>query len=212
MAKKSKPGSNIDGAGSVLSTVSGPSGSAPPAELGGPGALEAELLRKVAGGQQLAAQRPFNADKAFEYGAAARTPHQGTSAASAEPLATASTAAEHNVSEKVGDFPAIGANRTITPLDRVRADASAQVLTTNQGVPVADNQNSLKVGLRGPTTLEDFILREKITHFDHERIPERVVHARGSAAHGVFEAYEDLSDITCAAPFQEAGKITPVFV
>jgi len=86
------------------------------------------------------------------------------------------------------------------------------VLTTNQGVPVGDNQNSLKIGLRGPTALEDFILREKITHFDHERIPERVVHARGSAAHGYFESYQDLSAVTRAAPFAARGKRTPVFV
>ncbi len=88
----------------------------------------------------------------------------------------------------------------------------ARVLTTNQGVAVADNQNSLKAGLRGPTLLEDFILREKITHFDHERIPERIVHARGSAAHGYFESYRDLTSITRAAPFAHAGKRTPVFV
>jgi catalase len=86
------------------------------------------------------------------------------------------------------------------------------VLTTNQGVAVADNQNSLKYGVRGPALLEDFILREKITHFDHERIPERIVHARGSGAHGFFECYEPLTDITTAAPFQAAGKITPTFV
>jgi catalase len=86
------------------------------------------------------------------------------------------------------------------------------VLTTNQGTVVGDNQNALKAGLRGPTLLEDFILREKITHFDHERIPERVVHARGSAAHGTFVAYEALTELTCAAPFAEAGKVTPVFV
>ncbi|HEY0961364.1 MAG TPA: catalase, partial [Pseudomonadales bacterium] len=98
------------------------------------------------------------------------------------------------------------------PLDRVRVDSSGRVLTTNQGVPVADNQNSLKAGLRGPTLLEDFILREKITHFDHERIPERIVHARGSAAHGYFECYESLEDITRASIFAEAGKRTPVFV
>ena len=90
-------------------------------------------------------------------------------------------------------------------------DAAGQVLTTNQGVAIGDNQNSLKAGLRGPTLLEDFILREKITHFDHERIPERVVHARGSAAHGYFEAYAPLTELTRAAPFQAAGKITPVF-
>jgi len=85
-------------------------------------------------------------------------------------------------------------------------------MTTNQGVAIGDNQNSLKAGLRGPTLLEDFILREKITHFDHERIPERIVHARGSAAHGYFEAYEPMTAVTRAAPFQAAGKITPVFV
>jgi catalase len=85
-------------------------------------------------------------------------------------------------------------------------------LTTNQGVRIADNQNTLKAGLRGPSLLEDFILREKITHFDHERIPERIVHARGSGAHGHFEAYDALSKYTRAAPFSEKGKITPVFV
>lgn len=92
------------------------------------------------------------------------------------------------------------------------ADPAAHtVLVTNQGVPIGDNQNSLKAGLRGPVLLEDFILREKITHFDHERIPERIVHARGSAAHGYFEVYKALPDLTRAAPFREAGKITPVF-
>ncbi len=94
----------------------------------------------------------------------------------------------------------------------MRTDAGGQALTTNQGVAIGDNQNTLKAGLRGPALLEDFILREKITHFDHERIPERIVHARGSGAHGYFEAYEALTDITRAAPFAEAGKITPVFV
>ncbi len=84
-------------------------------------------------------------------------------------------------------------------------------LTTNQGIPVSDNQNSLKAGVRGPTLLEDFMLREKIFHFDHERIPERIVHARGSAAHGYFENYESLSDITSADLFQRAGEKTPLF-
>jgi catalase len=88
---------------------------------------------------------------------------------------------------------------------------AGQALTTNQGVAVGDNQHSLKAGLRGPTLLEDFILREKITHFDHERIPERIVHARGSAAHGFFEAYEPMTAFTRAAPFSAPGKITPVF-
>jgi 3-oxoacyl-(acyl-carrier-protein) synthase len=76
----------------------------------------------------------------------------------------------------------------------VAAAIEPSVLTTNQGVAVADNQNSLKAGLRGPTLLEDFILREKITHFDHERIPERIVHARGSAAHGYFECLRSAAE------------------
>ena len=85
-------------------------------------------------------------------------------------------------------------------------------LTTNQGIRVSDNQNSLKSGARGPVLLEDFVLREKIFHFDHERIPERIVHARGSAAHGYFELYDSLGDITRADLFQRKGEKTPVFV
>jgi catalase len=89
---------------------------------------------------------------------------------------------------------------------------SAQAhLTTNQGIRVSDNQNSLKSGGRGPTLLEDFVLREKIFHFDHERIPERIVHARGSGAHGYFEATDDISDLSKAALFKK-GEKTPVFV
>lgn len=84
-------------------------------------------------------------------------------------------------------------------------------LTTNQGVVIADNQNSLTATPRGPTLLEDFILREKITHFDHERIPERIVHARGSAAHGYFELDKSLARYTRAKLFTEVGKRTPVF-
>ena len=84
-------------------------------------------------------------------------------------------------------------------------------LTTQQGVPVGDDQNSLRAGARGPVLLEDFILREKITHFDHERIPERVVHARGSAAHGYFELTDSLSDVTRADVFQRVGERTPLF-
>jgi catalase len=84
-------------------------------------------------------------------------------------------------------------------------------LTTNQGIPISDNQNSLVSHLKGGTLLEDFVLREKIFHFDHERIPERIVHARGSAAHGYFQAYDSLSDVTTAALFQKKGQRTPVF-
>jgi catalase len=92
-----------------------------------------------------------------------------------------------------------------------QADGPAIQLTTNQGVPIGDNQNSLKAGARGPVLLQDFILREKIMHFDHERIPERVVHARGSAAHGYFECLESLSDITRADFLQRVGERVPVF-
>jgi catalase len=92
-----------------------------------------------------------------------------------------------------------------------QANGDAPVLTTNHGVPISDNQNSLKSGKRGPTLLEDFVLREKIFHFDHERIPERIVHARGSGAHGVFEATADISDLSKAAVFKK-GEQTEVFV
>ncbi len=78
-------------------------------------------------------------------------------------------------------------NKKTDSLQQHTEDSQGQFLTTNQGVKVNDDQNTLKAGERGPSLLEDFILREKITHFDHERIPERVVHARGSAAHGVFQ-------------------------
>jgi len=92
-----------------------------------------------------------------------------------------------------------------------QAGGSHPALTTDQGIPVADNQNSLRQGTRGPTLLEDFILREKITHFDHERIPERIVHARGSAAHGYFELTRSLKAHTRARVLTEAGVKTPVF-
>src|SRR3954453_14534532 len=86
-----------------------------------------------------------------------------------------------------------------------------EVMSGNQGVKISDDQNSLKAGLRGPTLMEDFHLREKITHFDHERIPERVVHARGAAAHGVFEAYGNAASVTRAAFLADKGKQTEVF-
>src|SRR6188472_1690858 len=85
-------------------------------------------------------------------------------------------------------------------------------LITQQGTPVADDQNTLRFGERGPSALEDFHFREKIFHFDHERIPERVVHARGFGVHGVFETYESLSELTQANLFQKKGEVTPVFV
>ncbi|HEX5342742.1 MAG TPA: catalase [Duganella sp.] len=212
MATRKKTPASVMGAGSVLSSVSGPSSADTPDSLGGASPQEQPLLDKVAGGQQLAAGMPFNANKEGEHGDAARTPQPGRTCPVPHHVATGSTASENNVSPKVGDGTPPAGVCPAGHLDRVRADGSGQRLTTNQGVPVADNQNSLKVGLRGPTAMEDFILREKLTHFDHERIPERVVHARGSAAHGYFESYQDLGALTRAAPFAAAGKRTPVFV
>ncbi|WP_394558263.1 catalase HPII [Aquipseudomonas alcaligenes] len=103
-------------------------------------------------------------------------------------------------------------NAKLEQLEIWRADASGEALTSNTGVKVADNQNTLKAGERGPSLLEDFLMREKITHFDHERIPERVVHARGAAAHGYFQVYEPLSELTKADFLNQPQKQTPVFV
>lgn len=159
------------------------------------------------------ATMPYNSIKAREYGHGnAVTPPTGESVKPEQSALTASTATEESGTEKTGGAAQPGANPTVASLDRVRVDASGEPLTTNQGVRISDNQNTLKAGLRGPSLLEDFILREKITHFDHERIPERIVHARGSGAHGYFEAYDVLSKYTRAAPFAAKGKITPVFV
>ncbi len=92
-----------------------------------------------------------------------------------------------------------------------QTDADHPPLTTNQGIPVSDNQNSLRANPRGPTLLEDFVLREKIFHFDHERIPERIVHARGTAVHGYFELTRSLAQYTTAKILTEVGVKTPVF-
>jgi len=163
--------------------------------------------------QDLAAAMPHNESKRGEHGFdSGVSPARGATAEPASRLPTASTLSEENASDKTGSVAPEGTNATIGPLDRVRVDSAGRALTTNQGVPVADNQNSLKHGVRGPVLLEDFILREKLTHFDHERIPERIVHARGSGAHGYFECYAPLTGITRAAPFQSKGKVTPVFV
>ncbi|MEO6392598.1 MAG: catalase [Pyrinomonadaceae bacterium] len=97
-------------------------------------------------------------------------------------------------------------------LEQNREDGTGEFLTTDQGLRINDNQNSLKAGERGATLLEDFIMREKITHFDHERIPERIVHARGSAAHGFFQVYESMEKVTKAKFLQDPSRKTPVFV
>lgn len=103
-------------------------------------------------------------------------------------------------------------NQKQQQLEAFRVSDKDQPLTTNQGLKISEDEHSLKAGERGPTLLEDFHFREKMTHFDHERIPERVVHARGSAAHGIFETYECASDITKAQFLNGKGTKTPVFV
>jgi catalase len=103
-------------------------------------------------------------------------------------------------------------NDKVADLAKVTEDSQGEYLTTNQGVRVNDDQNTLKAGERGPSLLEDFIFREKITHFDHERIPERVVHARGAGAHGYFQVYEPMAQYTKANFLQDPKVKTPVFV
>jgi len=172
------------------STVGGPAqGTKPPGDA---------AARKAAATQKLAAAFPFNANKPGEIGAGAK-PKAGVHSELPDPSVGASTLMEGNATGK-------------PQLEAARIDASGAMLTTNFGAPVADNQSSLKAGLRGPTLLEDFILREKITHFDHERIPERIVHARGSGAHGYFECYDSLARHTRADFLSVKGKRTPVFV
>ena len=211
MAKKTPPpaAAELDAArAAARNTDSGPAQPAPPAA--GQGDAPAQ---KAIDTQTLAASMPFNPNKPQEYGQEnAATAPKGANGSAPSRLPGASTLSEENFSGKTGTVAQDGVNATIDTLDRVRVDSTGQRLTTNQGVPIADNQHSLKAGARGPALLEDFILREKLTHFDHERIPERIVHARGSGAHGFFECYAPLTEHTRAAPFTEAGKITPVFV
>jgi catalase len=187
----------------VGSTVSGPAS---------PGKPQSEAAQHAAEQQDLAVAMPYNANKPKEHGYdAALTPATGATTVPPSKTATAGTVSEKNASGKTGK-PLTAPAALDGSLAPKRVNDAGQVLTTNQGVAISDNQNSLKAGLRGPTLLEDFILREKITHFDHERIPERIVHARGSGAHGYFESYEAHGRLTKAAPFAEKGKQTPVFV
>ena len=177
-----------------------------------PGAAKTNMAEHAAQQDSLAGAMPANEIKPAEYGyEQAVKPAEGPTIEMPSPTSGAGTVSEKNASEKTG-----GAALEPSALDGAlapkRVNDTGQTLTTNQGVPISSNQDSLKAGLRGPTLLEDFVLREKITHFDHERIPERIVHARGSAAHGYFEAYESLSRLTRATVFAEAGKTTPVFV
>lgn len=219
--RKPAPGSapspvTIETIGTVLSTFSGPSTATLTQRDADamPTPAQQRLATQRVGAALGAGAMPFNPTKAAEHGLEnGHAPVPGEPAAPHHILDTASSVTEGTPSAKLGGTaPPQGTNPGNGPLDNARVDSSGQTLTTNMGIPVADNQNSLKAGLRGPTLMEDFILREKITHFDHERIPERIVHARGSAAHGHFEAYDSLAPITRAAPFAEAGKQTPVFV
>jgi catalase len=185
---------------------------APKAAKPAPGLdLRAAVEEQERATQALAAAFPFNANKAGEFGPAGGELEPGVSRP-AKLSVGASTVTEAIPTPKSGAPAPAGTNPGNAPLETARVDSGGQTLTTNFGVAVADNQNSLKAGLRGPTLMEDFILREKITHFDHERIPERIVHARGSAAHGVFECYAPLGRYTRASFLGEAGKRTAVFV
>src|SRR6185295_3432335 len=113
---------------------------------------------------------------------------------------------------KNGTSPERSGNAKKINLDPHTEEGVNEFMTTNQGVKINDDQNSLKAGNRGATLMEDFILREKITHFDHERIPERIVHARGAGAHGIFELYEPIGNLTRADFLNNTSKKTPVFV
>jgi catalase len=210
---KSVTPSNIDAAKASALATSARSTVGGPASVDESGAAGDAMAEKFVNVGAMAGAMPFNPNKAAEYGEASSVPQPGASTKVKDVRVSASTLTEVEPSIKTGSGqPNLGLNPGNLPLDRVRADATGRVLTTNQGVPVADNQHSLKAGLRGPALLEDFILREKITHFDHERIPERIVHARGSGAHGYFECYKSMAKVTRASLFAEAGKRTPVFV
>jgi catalase len=210
-AKHSMSGPSRQGHGKPDKQARSPAKPATGAAGSDHGSLLSEKMDLV---EILCGAMPANPLKATECGHdAAISPRAGAPIHPGSPLATSSTVTETVPSAKVGTGePPSAANLNHGRLDGVRVDSGGCALTTNQGIAVAENQSSLKAGLRGPTLLEDFVLREKITHFDHERIPERVVHARGSGAHGYFECYEALTKYTCAAPFREAGKRTPAFV
>ena len=215
-ANPSPTGTASETVGTVLSTFSGPSTSTltqADADAMPTPAMQRLATQRVGAGLGVSAV-PYNPLKGAEHGLyGGHSPAAGDPQPAHDVVDTASSVTEGTPSAKLGgEMPPQGVNPGNGPLDTARVDSSGQLLTTNMGIPIADNQNSLKAGLRGPTLMEDFVLREKITHFDHERIPERIVHARGSAAHGVFEAYDSLAPITRAAPFSAAGKQTPVFV
>src|ERR1700733_3764570 len=185
------------------STVSGPSR---------PGHPDTELAEHAVEQAALAEAMPFNAAKSSEYAPADPSqPPEGAHEELPSPSAGASTLSESNASAKSG-AATLEPHTLDGSLASKRVNSAGQALTTNQGVAISNNQDSLKAGLRGPTLLEDFVLREKITHFDHERIPERIVHARGTGAHGTFQPTKSLAKYTRAAFLQDPKKKTEVFV
>ena len=127
-------------------------------------------------------------------------------------LQTKKTASQTVNADITGLTPSPADDNRSEQLAGLVAERPGESLTTNQGLLISDNQNSLRAGVRGSTLLDDHIVREKIMHFDHERIPERVVHARGAAAHGVFELYENMGKVTKAGFLNDTSIKTPVFV
>ncbi len=139
----------------------------------------------------------------------------GISLASAAGLTMSETAANAAETEPAMATPPDASTAGALSKDKALASVTTEdklPLTTNVGQPISTDQNSLRAGARGPALLEDFVLREKLQHFDHERIPERIVHARGAAAHGVFKLTESLSDLTTAKVLTDTTLETPVFV
>lgn len=114
--------------------------------------------------------------------------------------------------EPVSSGGAADDRKKVKQMEQYRTDNKGQTLTTNFGLKLSDTDDSLRAGVRGPTLMEDFHFREKITHFDHERIPERVVHARGFGAHGFSQVYEPMAEYTKARFLQDPAVKTPVFV
>lgn len=211
-----KPAPNPVGLGALSSTVGGPSH--PLGQPGGEQDSQPEALVQVQEQRYwqngVATAVSSNRLKPSEYaGDAGRVPEDGELGPELPPIATGSTVTEMSTESRwtreMTDPNSPAVDRALVSRS---VNSSGRPLTTNQGTRIADNQGTLRAGARGPALLEDFIMREKLMHFDHERIPERVVHARGSAAHGWFESYEDLSAITSAAPFASSGKKTPAFV
>ena len=151
--------------------------------------------------------RPFTGSRRHFLGSAGAT----TAGAALAPMLMAQNAAAQQPAAAAPTAAALPVDKAQDLARETSVDAG-QALTSNQGMKISDNQNTLRAGARGPALLEDQLFREKMTAFDHERIPERVVHARGAAAHGVFETYASQAAITRADFLGTGGKKTPVFV